>query len=154
MVDNKGLIREIICLTLFLIIVIPICVNASNSYNDREDYLRNCEEVFVDIHNNDKDVSDNVISSKIITITNGNQESVRVSLIFKIAKFTNSYTLKLGDKSYRLDELDYTEDNDYLYYNLGLFVIDKVSNMDFYLVLNDGISYDSSVSYSFLVEGM
>lgn len=154
MVDNKVFIREIICLTLFLIIIIPICVNATNRYNKREDYLKNCEEVFVDISNNDKGVSDNVISSKIVTIINESQEGLKVNLIFKIAKFTNSYTLKIGDKNYNLDELDYIEDNDYLYYNLGLFEVDKINNLDFYLILNNEISYDNSVSYSFLVKGV
>ena len=43
---------------------------------------------------------------------------MKIQLIFKIAKFTNSYTLKLGDRSYNLDKLEYWEDENYLYFQL------------------------------------
>lgn len=154
MVEEKRLIREIISLILFLVIIVPICVNASNDYNNRVKSLENDDKVLVDISTNNDKSSDEIISNKVVTLSNANGGSIRVNLIFKIVKFTNSYTLFLGDNSYNLDELEYSEDQKYLYYNLGEFVVDGECRLNFKLVLNNDISYDSSVSYSFIVEGV
>lgn len=151
---DRSLIREIICLVLFLIIIIPICVDASNRYNRKEEYLNNCNNVYIEIHPSDGVVDEEVFSNKVVVICNENRESMKIQLIFKIAKFTNSYTLKLGDRIYNLDKLEYREDENYLYFNLGEFEVREELMLDFQLVLNNGISYDSSVRYSFLVEGV
>lgn len=155
MVENKRLIGELVLLFIFLLIVIPICVNASNDYSEREDYLNSFDKVFVDINNNDKISNDSkVISSKIVTISNENKDSIKINLGFRIAKYTNSYTVNIGNRSYNLDTLEYSDDGNYFYYDLGFFEVDNISNLDFSLVLNNDISYDSSVIYSFYVKGI
>lgn len=155
MVENKKLIGELVLLFIFLLIVIPICVNASNDYGEREEYLDRCNKVFVDIYNSDNISNDSkVISSKLVTISNGNEYSIKIGLGFRIAKYTNSYTVNIGNNSYNLDTLEYTDDGDYFYYNLGVFEVNDVTNLDFSLVLNNDISYDNSVSYSFYVKGI
>lgn len=145
--ENKNLIFEIVILSLFLVFVIPVCVNASVKYNSYSNYLNAYDQVHIDIENED-------LLNKAVIISNDNDDTVKVSLVFKIAKCTNSYTLVLGDNNYNLSELEYGEEDGYLYYNLGLFDVDKVVKLNFKLVLNNEVSYDDSVRYSFIAKGI
>ncbi len=153
--DERDLIGEIIIIILFLVIIIPVCVSASNNYNNRESYLNNVHDVYASLSENpNRDYDNKIVSDKIVTIGNENDSKMKISLVFKIYKYSNSYTLKLDDKTYDLDKIEYIQDGDYLYYNLGLFEIDNETNMSFKLIMNNDISYDDSVSYSFLIEGI
>lgn len=153
--EVRDLVWDIVTIVLFLVIIIPICVSASNNYNNKEVYTTTTKDLYADLAENpDKDTNYKVISDKIVTIGTKKENSFKVSIVFKVQKFKNDYTLVLDDKSYDLGKTDYVEDKGYLYYNLGTFDIDKESKMNFKLIMNNDISLDDSVSYSFLVEGI
>lgn len=149
MYENRGLITEIIILSIFLIIVVPICVDASNKYISYSSFVNGYDNIYIDISNDSNNLFD-----KVLTISNSSDISVKVSLVFKITKSINSYILVLEDICYNLSELEYSEDEDYLYYNLGLFDILDVTKLRFRLVLNNGIDYDENLRYSFIVKGL
>lgn len=141
--DNiRLLICEILLFTLILLVTIPICVNASNNYNEKKDKLVNCNNIHIDIKNGD--------GNKLVRINNYNDKMIVSDIVFKISKHNNKYKLFFDDDEYNLWDMIYSEDNEYNYYNLGNYSIKDSRDINFKLVLVDGSEED--ISYSFMVE--
>lgn len=145
--DLRRLICEIILLICIVIIIIPICVNASNDYKYKVlDIKKSNSNVLIDISSNK--------SGKIITLVNDNDDKIVVNLVMKISKYSNNYLMVVNGHEYKLSEMSYSEDDDNYYYSLGNYVVkDKVKVTFDLKILGDAI-YDDSVTYSFLAEAV
>jgi len=142
--ELRGLVIEIITLTLLLIIAVPICVSASNDYVEKKEMMLGMVDASIDIsHNGDM---------KKITVYSNNDRVVKVSLIMKINKFLNDYKILFNNNIYDLDTLEFDEDEEFLYYKLGIYEVDQVRNFDFKLIVKGDIYYDEAITYSFMTE--
>ena len=144
--ELKSLIVEIITLTLLLIIIVPICAQASADYQEKKDVLLRGTDTSVDISHNGE--------TKKLTIYSNHDGVMRVNLIMKINKFGNDYIICLDDQEYEIRQLDYTEDEEYMYYNLGIYEVDQKREFDFQLKTKDKTYYEETITYSFLTEGL
>lgn len=144
--ECKRLIFEIVSLVLFLIIIVPVCVNASDKYNKQKEVMLSGKGVSVDIsHNGDM---------KKVTIYSNYNNLMKVNLILKISKFSNDYEVHLDDIVYNINDLEYTEDDNYRYYKLGVYDVDKIREFDFKLKTIGSVYYSETIIYSFITEGL
>lgn len=144
--ELRGLVIEIISLAIMLMLVVPLCVEASSRYREQKESLINGTGINIDIsHNGDM---------KKITIYSEYSNPVRVNLILRINKIANDYDIYLDDSIYNIGELEYTEDSEYRYYRLGIYEIDGSRTFDFKIKAKRSIYYDETVIYSFLTEGL
>ena len=60
----------------------------------------------------------------------------------------------LDDQEFSLSDLEYTEDENYQYYNLGNYDINKERVFQFKLKVKDKSYYDETISYGFFTEGL
>ena len=102
--ELKSLVVEIITLTLFLIVMVPVCVRASNDYQEKREVLLSGANTFVDISNKG--------DIKKITIYSNYDKVVNVNLVMKISKFSNDYYVVLDEEKYLLKELEHFEDEE------------------------------------------
>lgn len=144
--EIKRLIVEIITLTFLLIVVVPICVKASNRYQEKRDVLLRGTNTSVDISNQG--------DKKKVTIYSNYDESMKVSLFLKISKFTGDYIVCFNNQVYDIRDLEFEEDEEYQYYNLGIYEVDRVRNFDFQLTAKDKPYYDEMVTYSIVTDGL
>lgn len=144
--ESKSLVVEIISLIILLIFVVPVCVQASNKYQEKKEVLLNGVDTSVDIsHNGDM---------KKLTIYSNHDDIMRVNLIMKISKFANDYEIYLDEQIYDIDEFHFVEDSEYQYYNLGIYEVDQVREFDFKLQAKGNLYYDETITYSFMTEGL
>ncbi len=143
--ELKGLVIEILSIVLLLIIVVPICVNASSEYRFKKSAISVGNKSNVDISNKGE--------YKEIKVTSGVDESVKMNLIMKISKFNDDYLVYLDDNIYNLNDLECTEDENYQYYNLGVYEIEKQRTFRFKIKVKDKSYYDETISYGFYTEG-
>lgn len=144
--DLKGLVVEVILIVVMLVLVVPICVEASGRYKEQKEALMNGEGISIDIaHAGDV---------KKIFVYSKYENPVRVNLILKINKIANDYNIYFDNNVYNINELDYTEDNNYRYYRLGIYEIEKSRVFDFKIKANGSLYYDETITYSFLTEGL
>lgn len=143
--ELRGLVIEIFSIILLLIIVIPICVSASSQYQLRKDSITIGNKSSVDISNKG-DV-------KEIKITSGVDRVVKMNLVMKISKFNDDYIITLDNQEYNLRDLEYTEDENYQYYNLGIYEVENERVFQFKIMVKDKSYYDETISYSFYTEG-
>lgn len=144
--ELKSLVVEIITLTLLLIVIVPICVNASSKYQEKREVLLNGTDTSIDISQNG--------DMKKVTIYSNHDDVMRVNLIMKISKISNDYEIYLDDKIYNLDDFECTDGTDYLYYNLGIYEVDQVREFDFKLQTKGSLYYDETITYSFMTAGL
>lgn len=142
--EIKRLIVEIITVIILFIIAVPICVNASNNYNEKKNNMQKYNNIVVDISD--------INSSKIVTINNYNNKKKTVNLILKTSKFYDEYMVKIDDEEYLLRDIVYSEDDNYYYFNLGSYEVKDKKEIDFKLELIGNEIYDDCISYSFLAE--
>ena len=71
-----------------------------------------------------------------------------------ITKFYNEYLVEIDGNIYDLSILEYLEDENYRYYILGTYEIDKEKNIDFEIKVKDKSYYNESLTYSFYTEGI
>lgn len=143
--EIRRLIVEILSIVVLLIIVIPICVNASSEYRSKKESLFVGRKATVDISNRGE--------YKLITVNSGTDKKVRLSLMMRISKFSDDYLIYLDDSVFDIKDLEYVEDEDYQYYNLGLFDIEKQKIFQFRIKGKDKSYYDETISYGFYTEG-
>lgn len=144
--ELKELIIEIVSLVVLLIIVVPICVNASSRYREQKDILLSGIGTSVDIsHNGDM--------KKVIIYSNYNKP-VKVNLIMKITKFLNDYDIYLDGQVFDIDDFCSTSDEDFYYYKLGVYEVDQLREFDFKLLPKGDVYYDETILYSFRTEGL
>ena len=144
--ELKRLVTEILSMILLLIIVIPICVHASNNYQMKKRDL-------LQIANASVDISSKGEVKEVTIITNSNHE-IKTSLILKISEFSDEYLVYLDDQVYELKQLEYTSDGEYRYYNLGFYEVADHRVFSFRLKPKDKVYYDESITYSFMTEGL
>ena len=144
--ELRGLVIEIFSIILLLIIVIPICVSASCQYQLRKDSITIGNKSSVDISNKG-DV-------KEIKITSGVDRVVKMNLVMKISKFNDDYLIYLDDQEYDLRNLEYHEDDNYQYYQLGVYEVDNEKVIRFRIKVKDKSYYDETISYGFFTEGL
>ncbi len=142
--DFKSLIAEIILMVIIMLIIIPICVNASHNYNVKKSTIQQYNNISIDIRRID--------SNMYVNINNYNKDKKVINLIMKTTKFSNEYIVNLNDKEYHLKDIPHTEDKYYYYFNLGSYEIKKVKDIKFSLKLLGDEIYDDSISYSFVAE--
>ncbi len=143
--ELKGLVVEILSTILLLIIVIPICVNASSEYRSKMENISIANKASVDISNKG--------TYKEIRISSGTDKVVKMNLVMKISKFDDDYLVYLDDQVYELRNLEYTEDDDYQYYNLGIYEVEKEKVLQFNIKVKDKSYYNETISYGFYTEG-
>ena len=144
--ELRRLIVEICSLIVLLVIVVPICVDASSDYRSKRNDLAIGNKASVDISN--------LGEYKNVKITSGADGVVKMNLIMKISKFSDQYVVYLDDQVYHLSDLEFTEDENYQYYNLGIYEVEKERVFKFKIQVQDKSYYDESISYSFFTEGM
>lgn len=144
--ELKRLIGEILGLVLLLLIIIPICANASSEYNERKETMLNVAKSSVDISNKG-DIKE------VTVITNRNQ-TAKINLLLKISNFSDEYVIFLDDKQYELKNIEYTEAEEYRYYNLGIYEVNDHRVFKFKIQPKDKVYYDETLTYSFITEGV
>lgn len=144
--ELKGIVGEIIILITLMIIAIPICVKASSDYQSKKDKMIIGNHASVDISNRGE--------IKKVTVNSENNKDISVYLILKISKFDDEYIVYLDDQIFDLKDLEYTEDNDNYYYNLGLYPIKRKRTFDFRITVKDKSYYKETISYSFYTKGL
>lgn len=144
--ELRKLLFEIISLTLLLVIVIPICVNASDKYNEQKEAFFTNVGVSIDISNNG--------DKKKVTVYSNYDKSIKLSLVMKINKFSNDYDVILDNEVYNINDLEYTEDEENRYYRLGIYDVKQYREFDFKLRPKGSIYYDETIIYSFMTEGL
>lgn len=142
----KRLVLEILTLTLLLIIVIPVCVHASSNYKLKKEVLKDIGETSIDISNKG-DV-------KEVTVYSNSNQNVKVYLILQINKFSDDYWVRLDEHIFDINTLEYTEDEDSRYYNLGSYDINLKRTFEFQLKIKDIAYYDETLTYRFITEGV
>lgn len=144
--ELKGIVGEIIALIILMIIAIPICVKASSDYQAKKDKMIIGNHASVDISNRGE--------IKKVTVNSDNNKDISVYLMLKISKFDDEYIVYLDDQIFDLKDLEYTEDNDNYYYNLGLYPIKRKRTFDFRITVKDKSYYKETISYSFYTKGL
>ena len=144
--ELKRLLIEIISLTLLLVIIIPICVSASDKYNEQKEAFFTKTGVNIDISNNG--------DKKKVTIYSNYDKNIKINLVMKINKFSNDYEVILDNEVYNIDDFEYTEDEENRYYKLGIYDVNQYREFDFKLKPKDTIYYDETIIYSFMTEGL
>ena len=125
--------------------MIPICVNASSEYRSKKDAVLMGRNALVDISNKGE--------YKEIHVSSDADRIVRINLVMKISKFNDEYLVTLDDQVYDLKDLEYTEDDNYQYYNLGIYDVDKSRTFRFKINVKDKAYYDETITYGFYTEG-
>lgn len=143
----KGYVIEVIFLTIFLIFIIPICVNASNDYTKKK-------EVFLNGYNTTIDITKKEGNLKQLNLYSNTNKVIKVKLGLMITKFYNEYLVEIDGNTYDLSTLEYLEDENYRYYILGTYEINKEKNIDFELKLKDKSYYNETLTFSFYTEGI
>ena len=131
--ELKGIVGEIIAVIILMVIAIPICVKASSDYQTKKDKIIIGNHASVDISNRGE--------IKKVTVNSENNKDISVYLILKISKFDDEYIVYLDDQIFDLKDLEYTEDNDNYYYNLGLYSIKEKRTFDFRITVKDKSYY-------------
>lgn len=143
----RGYVIEVIFLIIFLIIIVPICVDASNEYTKKKESLLNGFNTTIDITNKEGNV-------KQINLYSNTDKIIKVKLGLMITKFYNEYLVEIDGNVYDLSTLEYLEDENYRYYILGTYEIDKEKNIDFEIKVKDKSYYSEALTFSFYTEGI
>lgn len=145
--ELKGYILEILIMIIMLIIVVPICVNASREYNNKQEVILNGCNTTIDITHKKG-------NTKQLNLYSNTDKTIKVKLGLMITKFYDEYTVKIDNETYDLSNLDYIEDDTHRYYILGTYEIDEIKSIDFELKTKGKNYYDETLTYSFYTEGL
>ena len=143
--ELRGIVMEIILTIVMMIIIIPICANASSEYKRTKEVLLSGVGTTVDISHNG--------NMKRVTVYSNFDKKVRVNLYFKISDFSSDYDIYFNNATFKLNDLSYNLEDGYRYYQLGIYEIDKLREFDFKLIRENSLSYDETITYSFVTEG-
>ena len=144
--EIKRLITEIFLLLVLLVVAIPLCVKASESYQSKKSKIYTGSHASVSITN--------LGSTKSVLVDSLDGTDINVYLILKITKFNDEYVVYLDDKIFDMSQVEYTEDDEFRYYNLGRYEIPGERKFNFRILVKDQHYYDESISYSFYTEGL
>ena len=90
---------------------------------------------------------------KELSIYSNTDEQIKVKLGLKMTKHYDEYSVIIDNEKYNLNELDYKEDEENIYYILGTYEIDEVKKIDFKLIPNNQSYFKENIIYSFYTEG-
>ncbi len=141
---NKEIIIELCLVTLFLLIIIPVCVNASAKFRLAKEKASCNNNISINIATKD--------SNKIIEMYNLSKEKTNVRLILKISKYVNEYAVNVNDEIKNLKDLTRTEDDNNYYFNLGTYDVEKYNEVKFKLMLINNVVETENITYSFMTE--
>lgn len=142
--SNKDLIIEIGFVTIFLLIIVPVCVNASAKFREAKLKAECNSNISINIATKN--------TNKIIEMSNLNKKPSKTKLILKITKFVNEYAINLNDEIKKLNEMDHTEDENNYYFNLGTYEVEKYNEVKFKLLLTNNLVESENITYSFITE--
>ena len=142
--SNKDLIIEIGFVTIFLLIIVPVCVNASAKFREAKLKAECNSNISINIATKN--------TNKIIEMSNLNKKPSKTKLILKITKFVNEYAINLSDEIKKLNEMDHTEDENNYYFNLGTYEVEKYNEVKFKLLLTNNLVESENITYSFITE--
>ena len=140
--ELRGLVLEIILTIIMMIIIIPICADASSEYRKTKEALLSGRDAVIDISNN-RDM-------KKVTVYNNYDKKVRINLFLKVNDFSGDYDIYFENSNYKLNDLEYVLDNGYRYYQLGIYEVDVAREFDFKFIRDN---YVETIIYSFVTEG-
>lgn len=143
--ELKGYVIEIMVITIFLIITVPICAKASNDYTTKKESLLNAFNATIDVNNKN--------DMKELSIYSNADKQIEVKLGLKMTKYYDEYSVIIDNRKYNLKDLDYKEDEENIYYILGTYEIDEVKKIDFKLIPNNQSYFKENIIYSFYTEG-
>ena len=121
--ELKRLALDILLMFLLLIIVVPICVDASSNYRYKKEVAFGNIGMSTDISNNG--------DMKKVTVYSNYDKVKKVKLILKISDFFNDYEIQFDGNIYDLNNFVYTSDGEYRYYSLGIYQVDGLREFDF-----------------------
>jgi len=165
--DVSKMLGKICFDIIFLLVVILVFTFLSkDTVNAREELISYQEELSINVisRGNSKylfSMSDeeaiNYSDSIILEVSNNTNETISYNLVLRMNIIENleNYKIMILGKIYNLDELEYYEDNEYRYFNLGNYIIgNKEQNFTFLLWLEeDIINYNNvNINYSFMIE--
>ena len=132
--ELKFYVIEIIVMVLFLIITVPLCVDASNKYILAKENMLNSANITIDVKHNGE--------MKSVRLYSNNDKVVNVKLGLMINNFYDEYLITVDDNIYNLNDLEYLSDDNYRYYILGTYEVDNFVNVDFNLEVKDKNYFD------------
>lgn len=144
--ELKGYIIEILAMIIVLIIIVPICVNASREYTTNQEKILSGFNTTIDIINKNGNI-------KQINLYSNTDKTIKVKLGLMITKFYDEYTVEIDNQVYDLSNLEYLEDDNHRYYILGTYEIEELKSIDFELKVKGQNYYDETLTYSFYTEG-
>lgn len=145
--DNefRELVCEIVFFVILLVVMVPICVNASNNYRESVKKIEKCVDIRVSI--------DNVDGEKFVVLENiGDEEEIDVNLVLKISDFSNNYMISLNGEEFYLSDLESTYDGNFYYYDLGNYNVGGIEIIEYEMALVGEEIYIDNISYSFIAE--
>ena len=142
--ELKGLVIEIIVLTVFLLIAVPICVQASSNYNNQKETLLGAFNTTIDVNNKD--------DMKELSIYSNANKPVTVKLGLAITQYYDDYYIIVDDNTYNLDELDYKEGEENKYFIIGTYEVDELKKVNFKLCPKNQEYFKEHLIYSFYAE--
>ena len=131
-------------MTIFLLIIVPVCVNASAKFREAKLKAECNSNISINIATKN--------TNKIIEMSNLNKKPSKTKLILKITKFVNEYAINLNDEIKKLNEMDHTEDENNYYFNLGTYEVEKYNEVKFKLLLTNNLVESENITYSFITE--
>ena len=142
--SNKDLIIEIIFVAIFLIIIVPVCVNASAKFREAKQKAECNNKLSINIATKN--------TNKIIEMRNMNNKVSKVTLILKITKYSNEYAINLNNEIKNLNDMEKIEDENNYYFNLGSYEVEKYNEVKFKLLLINNKVDTENITYSFITE--
>lgn len=163
----KSLVIEIVFLLVIMISVIPLFVYGSKDNSLTRAQLSGYDKGLdievvqkSDIKElypmSDEDAINN-LNGSVIKVTNLDNRDSNYDFIFKMNKIDDlqNYKIMFNGKIYSLNDLDYTEDEEYRYFTLdNIDISNKEKYLTFLLWITDeGNNYVSEdINYSFMME--
>lgn len=139
--ELKGAIIEVILLTIFLIITIPICVKASSDYKEEKEKYLNVFNTTIDVNNNG--------DYKELSIYSNTDNEITIRLGLTTNKFYDEYYIELDGKTYNLKDLEYQEDENNRYYIIGTYKINELKKVNFQMKPVKQSYFKEHLIYSF-----
>lgn len=144
--ELKGLIIEVIVLTIILLITVPICAKASSNYNKQK-------ETSMSAINTTIDVTSKTGNIKELNIYSNTTKPIEIKLGLMISHFYDDYYINIDGRTYSLNQLEYTKDEEYNYYIIGTYKIEELKKVEFELKPQKQNYYKENLTYSFYAKG-
>lgn len=139
--ELKGLIIEVVVISIFLIIAVPLCIKASHNYQQEKETHLNAFNTTIDVNRKE--------NYKEVNIYSNTTKNIEIKLGLMISKYYDEYYINIDNKTYKLNDLEYKEDENNRYYILGTYNINKVKTINFSLNPINQNYFKENLIYSF-----